>query len=587
MTTRDDAGSGHVIVCGVGGISTRIVEQLVGAGERVTVIDDSGRGGIAGPMRAEVEWIELLPDLPRTLDVAGIGRAQAIVCVMADDLLNLEIALLARDRNAVVRVVASLDNTAVARAVAVGNGPGAVLNIASLASPALAEAALGRHATDLEIDGIRFVAATLDIDADSTLRELFGDLTPVAVVRGRESVEVVACPGRDLAVHTGDRAIILGPEQRVRLLERPSAPRGSGHRLGPLMRARATVAGVLGEFEPGLFRALVFMFVLVAGSSVLLWQNYRKPGMSLLDGVYFSVETIATVGYGDFSFSDQPAWLRMWAIALMIGGITTVAVLMAFITDMLISRRLGNTSGKRRVRTMAGHYLVIGLGTFGLGVVRELIARGKQVVVLERDERNRHLTELAVLGVPAIFGDATLAVTLDVARATHAAGIAVVTSDDMVNIETGIALRDMFGDSWTAGPDVPVVMRVFDRSLRRTVADRFAFTNAQSTEELASPWFVGAALGLEVTATFVIAEQTFIVGTLDIDPGSALVGTAMADLVGAARVVALHRKRSGRHELPRRDARFEPDDRAYVVGTAGAVIALQQSSRASSGRTVT
>ena len=36
--------------------------------------------------------------------------------------------------------------------------------------------------------------------------------------------------------------------------------------------------------------------------------------MTLLDAVYFTVETIATVGYGDFSFAEQASWLRVYAI---------------------------------------------------------------------------------------------------------------------------------------------------------------------------------------------------------------------------------------------------------------------------------
>ena len=35
--------------------------------------------------------------------------------------------------------------------------------------------------------------------------------------------------------------------------------------------------------------------------------------MTWVDALYFSTETIATVGYGDFNFSDQPTWLRSGA----------------------------------------------------------------------------------------------------------------------------------------------------------------------------------------------------------------------------------------------------------------------------------
>jgi len=86
---------------------------------------------------------------------------------------------------------------------------------------------------------------------------------------------------------------------------------------------------------------------LLLGSTMLLWFTYDKPGMSFVDALYFSSETIATVGYGDFSFSGQPTWLRLFSIVLMFAGITTTAVLVAFIADVLLSRRLAYSAGRR------------------------------------------------------------------------------------------------------------------------------------------------------------------------------------------------------------------------------------------------
>ena len=111
-------------------------------------------------------------------------------------------------------------------------------------------------------------------------------------------------------------------------------------RRSPPSRMTAVLAGVLKDFDPGFYRAGAVILGLVSISTVLLWLMYKKPGMSLLDALYFSTETVATVGYGDFNFIDQSPLLRMWAIFLMIAGVTTIAMLMAFLSDMLISRRL-------------------------------------------------------------------------------------------------------------------------------------------------------------------------------------------------------------------------------------------------------
>ena len=86
----------------------------------------------------------------------------------------------------------------------------------------------------------------------------------------------------------------------------------------------------------------------------------------------------------------------------------------------------------------------------------------------------------------------------------------------MVNIETAIAVRDLFGDRWVGQTSVPVVTRVFDRALGRTIARRFGFQNVQSTRENQPHRrrFVGAALGLDVLGSFSVAGQTFMVSRL-------------------------------------------------------------------------
>lgn len=61
-----------------------------------------------------------------------------------DDAVNLEIALLARELNPTVRVVARLGNNALREAVAMDNGPGAILDVADIAAPSVVEACLSR-----------------------------------------------------------------------------------------------------------------------------------------------------------------------------------------------------------------------------------------------------------------------------------------------------------------------------------------------------------------------------------------------------------------------------------------------------------
>ncbi|MBJ7338706.1 NAD-binding protein [Mycolicibacterium sp.] len=554
---------GHTIVCGDDPLGMRIIEQLRAAGREIAVIFSSTE-----------------------LQDAGIGTAAALICADDDDVLNLEIALLARQLNPDVRVVARLGNSVLREAVALGNGPGAILDVADLAAPSVVEACLSRTTHSISAAGVEFVVSGADAPRGATLREIFGDLAPVAVVRGENSPspgEVVACPGRDVRVEAGDWTAMIGTaDELVAQGIEVAPPSTSGasvghrgargynqHRRKPMKRVLDAVRAFRDDVNPNFFKAFAVSMTLLLSATVLLRFSYHKPGMSFVDALYFSTETIATVGYGDFSFVDQPTWLRLFGIGLMFAGVTTTAVLMAFVADLLLSRRISQNAGKRRVRELTDHIIVVGLGSFGIRVAADLKAAGHDVVAIERSPDNRFLSSAAELDVPVIFGDATLPATLDSARIDDAVAVAVLTQSDMINIETGIVLRERLGARWKRSattPGVPVVLRVYDRALGAAVSQRFGFENVRSTVELAAPWFIGTAMGLEVYGTFSVGQQSFMLGGVRVEPGSELDGLRMADMSTQTRVIAIATAGEPARLHPRRDTQLVAGDTAYLVG---------------------
>jgi Trk K+ transport system NAD-binding subunit len=534
----------HAIVCGDDALAMRIVEELTTAGISVVTLQS-----------------------PDALDAAGVADAIAVICADDDDNLNLEIALLARQANPDVRVVARLGNGVLRESMAQDNGPGAILDVADLAAPSVVEACLARTTHTISLAGVDFVVSGTDAPHDGTLREMFGDLAPVAVVHGEKSErpgEVVACPGRDFVVREGDWTAMIGTANELArqgiTVQRPIATTRT--RRPVVRRVIDSVRAFREDLNPMFYRALAASSLLLLFATVLLRFTYqRPPGMSWIDALYFSTETIATVGYGDFSFMQQPTWLRLFSILLMFAGVTTTAILVAFIADVLLSRRLPHTRGRRRVRHLRNHVIVVGLGSFGIRVVSDLVAAGYDVAVIERSENNRFLSTAARLEVPIIFGDATLRETLESARVAEARAIAVLTQDDVVNVETGIVLKKMLGER-----RLPIVLRVYDRSLGAAVAQRFGFENVRSTVDLAIPYFIGAALGLQVFGTFSVGQRSFMVGGVYVRLGSELDGMRMADLSTQTRVVAITRPGRPDRLHPRRDTQLSAGDTAYLVG---------------------
>lgn len=549
---------GHTIVCGDDALGLRIIDELNNAGISVAI-----------------------SRTPDDLEAAGIATADAVICAADDDALNLEIALLARQANPRVRVVARLANTVLREAMADGNGPGAVLDVADLAAPSVVEALLKRTTHTISVAGVDFVVSGSTAANDGTLREIYGDLAPVAVIRGDTSEkpgELIACPGRDVRVRAGDWTAMIGTADELAqegidvAKPIPAAPRAR-----PLfVRMADSVRAFADDLNPMFYRALAVAAALLIGSTVMLRFAYKHPGMGWIDALYFSAETIATVGYGDFNFSDQPPWLRLWGVVMMFAGVATTAIVVAFVADVLLSRRISKAANRQKVRHLHRHVVVVGLGSFGIRVAAVVKAAGYDVVVIERNEDNRYLSAAAELGVPVIFGDATLRQTLEAARIDEARAVAVLTQDDMVNIETGIVSREMLGARKAHGvqrPDVPIVLRIYDRALGSAVGHRFTFEYVRSTVDLATPWFIGAAMGLDVLGTFSVGQRSFMVGAVQVQPRSELDGIRMFDLTTQARVIAISRDDTPLRLHPRRDTQLNAGDTAYLVGPYRELIA--------------
>jgi len=611
---------GHVIVCGLPGVGLRIVEQLALSGVPAVVVDDNPAPALArmiaawgvplvtGPTRAE-----------ETLTAAGLPGAVAVICAQDDDLSALETALLARRLRAEVRVVAQLTNPAVGRAVKEAGV--AVLDVAGLSAPSIVEACLGDGVQEMPLSGMRFLAARITAPQAATLRELYGALAPVAVVP--PAGDVLVCPGRDTLVSAGDEVTLIGTPDELaaaRVIDHPERIRRLTASAGVGRAGTGTgslgVLSVLGGDEPEdpyarpgvperVLRALrdlavslaratdrritialgALLTVLVVATLVLRFTyRYAGPGhrISLLDAVYFTVETVTTVGYGDYSFRGEPTWLVAFAVLLMMTGALFVAVFFALVTNMLVSRRIEESLGLQKITALRGHVLVIGLGTLGLRVARQLHNAGRDVVVIEKNQRNRHLGQLRALGVPVMIADATLPEVLTAARLAAASAVAVLTSDDLANLETGLAVRDQLGPRWAA---TPVVLRIFDPQLAHSVKETFGFRNVRSTAALAAPWFVGAALGLDVLSTFYAGEEPLLVARLTVTPGGGLEGLQMHELAARTRVLALRRAAdpSVLEHPPRRATRFHQADEAYLIGPYDELLTVLRRDRPSAG----
>jgi Trk K+ transport system NAD-binding subunit len=562
--------TGHVVVCGLEDLGLRTVEQLHAVGARVSVLDDGRDERFAQIVR---DWgipvIRRGAHLVEPLFEAGLAGAAALICVEPTDLRTLETVLLVRELRPDIRVVAHIDNPAVAHAVEEVTGAGSVLDIPSLFAPSVVEVCLGRRVHDIRLGAVRFATVEVVAPREATLRELYGSLVPLGVATDGAG-EPIVCPGRDERIGEGDRVTLLGTREALDAegLTIPLAAPHERHRSRRAGKLRRLVANVAHSTDRALRLALGLGAVLLIASTLLIHLGYRTSSgghLGVLNSAYFTVETVATVGFGEFSFASQPEWMEIYGIVLILAGTTLVAAIFALLTNALVSRRIERSLGHAQIPRMSGHVVVVGLGSVGMRVIDGVRADGRDIVVVERSEGNRYLNQVRLHGIPLVLGDGTLGQTLDSVNLSRAAAVAIMTSDDMANIEIGLAVRDRLGPRWG---EVPAVLRVFDHALGERLQQSFGFRHVWSTAAISAPWLVGAVLGMDVLFSFYVGNHPFLLARLGIAEGGGLEGLAMNELGARLRVVAI--ARGGREDdlehPPRRDTRLRAGDDAYLAG---------------------
>jgi Trk K+ transport system NAD-binding subunit len=203
LDVRRVPDGGHVVVCGLGNIGYRIVEELTAMGERIVAIDKSGDGPFHDTVRHKgVPTFIGDATVPAILRQARADSAKVVIAVTSSELANLEIALLVREMNPTQRVIVRLVDPQFAEAVRDAAAIRHAISVPALAAPAFAAAVYGDTVQTLfTVAGRTLVVIDLIVnDADDhlngqSLRALVLDygLLPIAL------------PGHDLSALRGYR----------------------------------------------------------------------------------------------------------------------------------------------------------------------------------------------------------------------------------------------------------------------------------------------------------------------------------------------------------------------------------------------
>jgi Trk K+ transport system NAD-binding subunit len=161
----------HVILCGLGHLGVRVLEQLVESGTSIVVLEKR-RGNPMLVRARELKVPVLIRDMKedQALIDAGVQHARAVVICTNDDMANLEVALDSRRLNPKVRIVMRLFEQQLAAKIAGALDVDAAFSSSSLAAPLVAGLSLqARVLSTALIGGVSHVTAEVTVDDGSRL----------------------------------------------------------------------------------------------------------------------------------------------------------------------------------------------------------------------------------------------------------------------------------------------------------------------------------------------------------------------------------------------------------------------------------
>jgi voltage-gated potassium channel len=194
--------------------------------------------------------------------------------------------------------------------------------------------------------------------------------------------------------------------------------------------------------------------------------GYVLLGFSLLNAVYQTVTTVATVGFREVEPLDTNG--KLFTMALILVGVGAALYAFSVLIETLLEGRLNELLGRRRmtraIGSMADHVIICGWGRVGRSIAAEVAQAGRPLVVIDHDPER-----LADCPHPSVLGDATVDAVLHDAGIERAASLVAAVDQDAANSFIVLSARAL-------RPELFLVARVrstdAEEKMRRAGADR-------------------------------------------------------------------------------------------------------------------
>ena len=171
-------------------------------------------------------------------------------------------------------------------------------------------------------------------------------------------------------------------------------------------------------------------------------------GFNLIDSIYYSVITMATVGYGDYT--PHTGIQKIFATTLAIGGVALLAYVFNIILTNFQNRMSLYSKGVRkmkRIDNMDEYYILCGYGRVGKVVFEELRQRNHNVIIIDSDEEVCNEIDendsVVVINKEATDDDLIAHLAGEKCRS-----VIISTGNDVTNLFIVLTIREINPDAW-------------------------------------------------------------------------------------------------------------------------------------------
>jgi len=201
---------------------------------------------------------------------------------------------------------------------------------------------------------------------------------------------------------------------------------------------------------------IVVVLVMIGTIGYMLIEHY-----SVLDSIYMTVITLATVGFGELRPFTPEA--RLFTIFLILGGVIimtyAIETMIEIVTDPNVSKYFKEIALDKRLKRMENHYIICGIGRVGIHVADELAAVGADFICIEKDPRVAEAgrkQDYLIIEDDATDDEALLRAGIDRAK-----GLICTMDSDVNNLFVTISARNI-------RKDIIIITRVADdRSIEK------------------------------------------------------------------------------------------------------------------------